>query len=75
MCLLFRNEDFRNDACHFAAGGHGRVGADTHQTDRTASVNHVEMILSQGLSQLARKGSVGRIISEMGAAVDYDIFI
>ena len=73
--LLFRDEDFRDDARHFAAGGHRRVSADAHQPDRAAAVNHVEMILSQGLSQLARKGSVGRIISEMGAAVDYDIFI
>ena len=72
--LLFRNEDFRDDAGDFSSGRHAGIGGNAHEAHGASTVNHVEAVLSQGLAQAPRKGGVFGIISKAGAAVDGDVF-
>lgn len=73
--LLFFNEYLGDNAGDPAAGGHGGVGGKAHEPHGAAAVNHVEAALSQGFPQPSGKGGKGGVISEMGAAVDYNVCV
>lgn len=73
--LFLFNEYLGDNAGDPAAGGQGGVGGKAHEPHGAAAVNHVEAALSQGFPQPSGKGGKGGVISEMGAAVDYNVCV